>query len=103
MYDFPVELLVKQSLRSVIFDPASMGILSAKLQNLHIKTNTPVSSALTPDAAFYSLLRNPETVQHLFDKPRDNMHKIFECVRERNSFVTVYRNVSLFRLVTRKF
>ena len=74
MSEFPIDLLIKQTLRSVVFQSSKMGSGQSRDDHLNI------SSKQTTNTAFSSLIKHPESLKWLFEKPRDNMYKIFENV-----------------------
>ncbi|KRT83352.1 hypothetical protein AMK59_4399 [Oryctes borbonicus] len=78
MFEFPIDLLIKQNLRSVVFDSTNMGIMSSRAQHFQSKLNSNLTSTLSKEAAFCNLLRSPETIKWLFERPNEYMYKIFE-------------------------
>lgn len=80
MFEFPIDLLIKQNLRSVVFDSTNMGIMSSRAQHFQSKSNSNLTNALTKEAAFCNLLKSPETIKWLFERPNEYMYKIFENV-----------------------
>ncbi|GJQ65729.1 hypothetical protein Trydic_g11914 [Trypoxylus dichotomus] len=55
-----------------------MGIMSSRAQHFQSKSNSNLTSALSKEAAFCNLLRSPETIKWLFERPNEYIHKIFE-------------------------
>ncbi|KAK9758806.1 FAM193 family C-terminal [Popillia japonica] len=55
-----------------------MGIMSSRAQHFQSKSNSNLTSSLSKEAAFCNLLRSPETIKWLFERPNEYMHKIFE-------------------------
>lgn len=76
MFEFPIDLLIKQNLRSVVFDSTNMGIMSSRAQQFQ----SNLANTVSKEAAFCNLLRSPETIKWLFERPNEYMYKIFENV-----------------------
>lgn len=81
MSEFPIELVIKQTLRSVVFDSTNMGIMSSKAEHFQSRSNTTNSNGKTlVETAFWSILRSPETLKLIYDKPNEYIKEIYENV-----------------------
>lgn len=81
MSEFPIELVIRQTLRSVVFDSTNMGIMSSKAEHFQSRNNTTNSNAKTfVETAFWNILRSPKTLKLIYDKPNEYINKIYENV-----------------------
>lgn len=82
MSEFPIELVIKQTLRSVVFDSTNMGIMSSKAEHFQSRNSTTNTNGKTlAETAFWNILRSPETLKLMYDKPNEYINKIYENVR----------------------
>lgn len=89
MSEFPIELLIKQTLRSVVFDSTNMGIMSSKAEHCQTRSNVTTIQKPSVDNAFWNILRSPETLKLMYDDPSEHINKLFENVRFTTFLLTV--------------
>lgn len=81
MSEFPTELVIRQTLRSAVFDSTNMGIMSSKAEHFQSRNNTTTSNTKTlVETTFWNILRSPETLKLIYDKPNEYITKIYENV-----------------------